>query len=90
MDTAGRLRVYPRLIGNKNYSFIWRDASSMRWDDVDRFLYVLPVDDFDAADELRQIVRAVKGEYGDYLFTDSSTEFAVPDDVVCRLREFAV
>jgi hypothetical protein len=84
-DAAGKLRVYPRPT-NIDYAYIWRDASSVRWDEIDRSLYVLPVGGFNVVDELRQIIKAVKGEYGDSLFIDGSTIFDVPLETACRLR----
>lgn len=88
VDAIGRLRVYPRPT-NVDYEFIWRDASSVRWDATDRSLYVLPVDGFTIIDEFRQIRNAVKGEYGDSLVVDSSTNFAVPAEAESKLRESA-
>jgi hypothetical protein len=87
-DAVGKLRVYPRP-PNADYSFIYRDASSVRWDETDRSLYVLPVDGFTVVDELRQILKAVNGEYGEYLVVDDSTVFAVPANVESKLRESA-
>ena len=88
LDEAGRLRVYPRL-NSRDYAFIYRDASSVRWDEADRSLYVLPVDGFTVVDEHRQIIKAIKGEYGDSLFVDESTVFAVRPEVADELREIA-
>jgi hypothetical protein len=88
LDTAGSLRVYPRP-ASVDYEWIWRDASSVRWDEADRSLYVLPVDGFTAVDEFRQIIKAVKGEYLDSLFVDESTDFAVRAELAGELREIA-
>lgn len=86
LDGAGKLRVYPRA-PNADYAFIYRDSSSVRWDESDRSLYVLPVDGFDVVDELRQIIKAVHGEYSDRLIVDDATVFAVPADAERKLRE---
>ena len=83
-DTDGRLRVYP---SGGDYSFIWRDASSVRWDDDDRSLYVLPVKDFTIADDFNQIVKAVRGEYGTRLVVDETTVFDVPETTQAELRK---
>jgi hypothetical protein len=88
LDAAGKLRVYPRP-PNVDYAFIWRDASSVRWDEADRSLCVLPVDGFALVDELRQIIKSVNGEYGDRLIVDDSTVFAVPTEAESKLREAA-
>jgi hypothetical protein len=86
LDAAGKLRVHPRPI-NVDYAFIWRDASSVRWDEADRSLYVLPVDGFTIVDELQQILKAVNGEYRDSLLIDESTIFDVPVEVEIKLRK---
>ena len=88
LDATGKLRVYPRP-PNVDYSLIWRDSSSVRWDATDCSLYVLPVDGFSVGDELRQIIKAVKGEYGDSLVVDDSTIFTVPTEVESKLKESA-
>jgi hypothetical protein len=88
LDATGKLRVYPRP-PNVAYPFIYRDASSVRWDETDRSLYVLPVDGFSVVDELRQIKKAVNGEYGECLVVDDSTVFAVPPEAERKLREAA-
>ena len=88
LDAAGKLRVYPRP-PNVDYAFIWRDASSVRWDESDRSLHVLPVDGFEVADEFGQILKAVNNEYGDRLIVDDATVFAVPTYAEGKLRESA-
>lgn len=88
LDVAGKLHVHPRPI-NVGYTFIWRDASSVRWDESERILYVLSIRDFNVIDELRQILNAVKREYGDTLFCDKFTTFNVPAELESELRQIA-
>lgn len=85
-DATGRLRVYP-WAEEVDYAFIWRDASSVRWDESDRSLYVLPVEGFTLVDEMRQILRAVEGEYGDTLIVDPATIYAVSTEMKSKLRD---
>lgn len=85
LDPGGRLRVYPS--GDGDYSYIWRDASSVRWDSEDHSLYVLPVKYFTLADDLNQIIKAVRGECGTQLVTDTTTVFDVPPEMTPQLRK---
>jgi hypothetical protein len=83
LDSQNRLGVYP---SDGDYSFIWRDASSVRWDAAAKRLFVLPVDGFSNTDEFLQIIKAVKNEYGIILVMDDSTLFDVPDALAHELR----
>jgi hypothetical protein len=85
LDASGRLRVYPDLIPTANYDWIYRDASSVRWNDADRSLHVLPVDGFTPVDELNSIVSAVEREYGEHLVINAETIFDVPRKLAERL-----
>ncbi len=86
----GRLFVTPALPPDKDYQFIWRDASSVRWDAGSRCLFVLDIDGFDEVDYFRQIVAAVKNEYGDDLVTWPGTVFnGLPEPVRQRILQYA-
>jgi hypothetical protein len=78
-----RLRVIPSRWSG--YNLIWRDASSVRWDDLAGELYVLDVPEFTPLDEFKQIVSAVACEYGDRLILSPSTVWVgVPSELgVC-------
>jgi len=66
-----------------DYAFVYRDASSIRWDSTDYELYCLPVDGFTLADEFAQIRSAVLNEYGDNLMLIANTVFLeMPDDII--------
>ena len=69
----GRLRIKPCLPPDKDYQYIWRDASSVRWDAGSLCLFALDIRGFEFGAYLRQIVAAVKSEYGDDLTVTSST-----------------
>ena len=81
LDAGGRLRVRPRPPEAPNYAFIYRDASSVRWDAADRVLYMLPVEEFTPAQEFTRILSAVQREYGHPLVIDSSTTLDVPGEL---------
>lgn len=78
LDAEGRLRVYPS--GDDDYSYIWREAMSVRWDKADRSLYVLPVKYFTLADDLNQIIKAVREGCRTQFVMDESTVFDVPEE----------
>jgi hypothetical protein len=83
-----RLYVKASLAPSADYSFIWRDATSVRWDEKNRRLYVLPVKGFSPVDDYRQILAAVLGEYGDRLVLAQSTIFLdVPQELASELRK---
>jgi hypothetical protein len=88
LDSSGRLRVYPRLAG-AGYDYIYRDATSVRWDTSDRGLYVLPVDGFTPLDEFNQIISAVAREYRDSLVIEESSILDIPTELVEKLREIS-
>lgn len=88
MDAKRLLRVYPRTM-NSDFASIWRNASSVRWDESDQSLYVLPGTGLSVVDEFRQIVGAVEAEYGDRLMVNESTLFAVGPEVAEKLRNAA-
>ncbi len=86
-DADGQLRVYPP--GRENYLYIWRAAKSVRWDDEDRSLYVLPVEDFTVVDDFNQIIKAVREEYGVRLVIGETTAFDLPAEMVAQLGKIA-
>ncbi len=69
----GRLRLRPAK--PSSYPYIYRDASSVRWDDGSGELYVLEVPGFDAVADFKQIIAAVAQEYGDELVLLPLTEY---------------
>jgi hypothetical protein len=91
LDPHRRLRVLPTSSRPSGYDYIYRDASSVRWDDLCGELYVHDAPEFSTVDEFQQIVAAVAREYGDQLMLSSSTSYvAVPSDVITALRERGV
>jgi len=84
LDANRHVRVQP--VGT-SYGFIWRDASSVRWDDSKSELYTLEVQGFDAHAEFKQIIKAIKSEYGDDLVLSPTTQFeGVPEQLIVALR----
>ena len=58
----GRLRVQP--VAPSEHNFIWRDASSVRWDGVSSELYVLGNVDPNPIAQFARIVGAVRVSTG--------------------------
>lgn len=71
----GRILIAPSLPPEMDYALIYRTASSVRWDPTSRSLFVLTIDGFDTLDYVRQVIAAVKDEYGDTLILSPSTVF---------------
>jgi hypothetical protein len=90
LDAYRRLRLRPTPSRASGYGYIYRDASSVRWDDLCGELYVHDVPEFSTVDEYKQIVAAVAREYGDQLILSPSTAYVdIPSDVKAALRESA-
>jgi hypothetical protein len=87
LDANRRLRLRPTLSQSSDYKFIWRNASSVRWDELTGELYVLDVPEFTPVDEFKQIIRAVAREYRQQLIVSSTTVYIdVPPDMAASFR----
>ena len=86
----GGILITPSLPPDTDYAFIYRDASSVRWDAASRSLLVLDIDGFDAVDYVRHVIAAVKNEYGDDLIMTPRTVLSgLPESAQKQmLREF--
>lgn len=84
----GRLRLRPTPSWKSGYSYVWRDASSVRWDDHTGELYVDVVSEITSLDEFKLMVAAVAREHGQHLVLSPVTVYVdVPNSVVAALRE---
>jgi len=84
IDETGRLCVTP---SNGNFGQIFRSAMEIHWDTAGSFLYS-PVNmkDWKYIDWYRQIVKAVKEEYGCLLIvTDETNWVDVPEDIEIQI-----
>ena len=87
VDDLALLRVIPDLPLSADYASIYRDASSVRWDEDSRSLYTLPVKDWTSIDCYKQILSAVANEYGDQLVLTPNTLLTrIPADVENEIR----
>jgi hypothetical protein len=85
VDPNGRVRLRPTP--TVDYSFIWRDATSVRWDSSTGELYVLEIPCLDAIAEFKKMKEAVKREYGDELILLPSTEYDnIPVDLAVAMQ----
>jgi len=87
LDANGRLRLQPDELPDGGYEWIYRDASSVRWDADKQELYMLEVPGFTPEREFNQIISAVQREYGQNLLLTDSTVFAgIPALIVAAIR----
>ena len=77
----------PRLPKGRDYDCVWRDATSVRWDETTRSLYSLRITGQDTLAYYEQIVAAVQREYGDRLELSAETRFlTLPLTVIAQLK----
>jgi hypothetical protein len=72
---AEQLRVRPANDSLGDYTAVYRDASSVRWDEQSREFYVLPSARLDTVGQFKQILGAVQREYGRILRITPETRF---------------
>ncbi len=84
LDQASHIYVKPVLALSADYSFIYRDATSVRWDEKYRRLYVLSEACSSPVDDYLRILAAVHREYGVRLVL---TEGTVWVDVTAGLAD---
>ena len=82
LDSMGNLRVKAKSPVHPNYAFIYRAASSVRWDEETASLFVLPSLGLSAVEAFRLIASAIYREYGENLFINESTRFAGLDPAI--------
>src|SRR5690348_14688039 len=75
LDAYRRLRVRPSPSRPDGYGYIWRDATSVRWDELKGELYVKDNPEFTPVADFNRIVAAVAREYGDELVLSASTAY---------------
>ncbi len=73
IDDQGRLRVVPRA---GDFTFVWRAAGQVYWDDAGRFLYSPRPREWTYLRWYIQIVGMVASEYGVVLRLDHATRFS--------------
>ena len=87
LDSNRRPRVRPVLSRPGGYSYIWRDATSVRWDELSNELYVTG-DALTAIEEFRLIISAVAREHGDRLILSPSTAYVdVPSEMIAAFMQ---
>lgn len=79
IDDKERLFVKPKT---EKFEFIYRDASGVGWDTKERFLYSPKPAGMTYFDWYKQILLAVKGEYGYELKITSETNWTnIPNEL---------
>lgn len=83
----GHLRICAKPIEFADYEFIWRDASSVRWDDATSSLYVLSSVGYEPLREFQRIRLSVLSEYGDLLEITPKTQFTgLTEELIDQLK----
>ena len=75
IDTENRLLIRPKLGPEDNYEYIYRDASGVTWIEKQRCLGASEPERWNHFDIFRQIIMAVRGEYGELLAVTSETKW---------------
>ena len=76
VDASGRLYVIPTIPADTDFDLIYRAGMEVSWD-ADSRSFVSPIPrKWTRADWFRQILRAVKGEYGTSLRVLPSTQWS--------------
>ena len=87
IDTLGRLIVFPQ---KEKFSFIWRSATGVHWDDKGLFLYSPKPRGWSYFNWYTQIVGAVKSEYGiDLLPTKETIWVEIPDNLKKQILNYS-
>ena len=73
IDLRGHLLIRPKLAPSEDLSFIWRDATGIRWNEEHRCLCAAEPDRWTHGPLYRQILAAALGEYGICLALTGST-----------------
>ena len=76
IDSAGQLFVQPLLPSGTDFAYIYRAAMEVRWNSVSRQLMAPAPREWSQAEWFKQIVRAVRDEYGVQLFLSPATQWA--------------
>ena len=85
-DASNRLRVYVRVpFGSEE--FVYRHASSVRWDRHEQCFYCLPVDAWTIVEEFLHIREAVARELGCTLTIDHLTRLDLPSVAASELMQ---
>ena len=82
----GGVRVEVHSTHWTTFEYIYRDGSSVRWDEASASFYVIPSARLSPADSFRQILKAVQSEYGEILKLAESTQFdGLPEELVLEI-----
>jgi hypothetical protein len=90
LDPHRRLRLRPTPSPPSGYKYLYRGASSVRWDGLCEELYVHDVPELSTVEEFARIVATVACEYGDQLILSPSTVYVdIPSETISALRKSA-
>jgi len=85
INSRGRLQVVPF---KQNFEFIYRSATEIHWDNKENCLYAPEkMKDWSYVDWFKQILNAVRSEYGYILCIVKETNWInVPNDLIDQIK----
>lgn len=90
IDAENRLLVRPLLMPSENFAHIYRDASGVAWIENVRSLGAREPQKWTHVELFKQILAAVRNEYGNSLVLTPKTRWSnVPDQLQSELRTCA-
>ncbi len=84
IDNTGNLCIRPK---SERFEYIYRSAMGVYWNSSERFLYPRIIGSWSPANWFRQILKAVRDEYGCELFLTSKTRWTNVDEVTRKAIE---
>ena len=86
IDDSGRLCIKPTT---KEFTFIYRSATEVHWDNNKRFLYSPKPREWTYLDWYKQIFSAILSEYGCELTTTTDTKWSkIPEELKRDILDF--
>jgi hypothetical protein len=80
LDAQGHLFIRPAGASSEEFSYIYRDASGIRWNTTLRTLQAYEPERWEATALYRQMIAAVRREYGVLLVIKPSTRWSGVSD----------
>jgi hypothetical protein len=84
IDNTGSLCIRPK---SERFEFIYRSAKGVYWNSAEEFIYPQIIGSWSPADWFRQVLEAVKDEYGCRLYLTSETSWANIDEITRKAFE---
>ena len=91
LDSHGHLYVRPVTTNADEFAYIYRDASGVRWSNELRTLHAAEPERWQATDLYRQIIDAVRREYGTQLLIKPETRWScIPGELRASIQALQI